>query len=338
MAKAVLTIGAEVLRDEAAFLHAAFLRSPAVRADPLLAGEVVAHAKNAPDPATRNALAAFKSEIEKGRGGEEDELLAAVREALLALGEPDEIRVLSEKICKGRSVSAFEEMALLRLSALQPGSVETAVYRKLLERVLSGGYGAYSGWIEAIMCPELHAYLVERVSDPNAGSEEIRSIATFIRDAGFGKAPLPSRALPPLLSRLPDAVEAARTNPGKEWEDRNWGGYNQTPQEDLAEALSNAVVTLAKAEYSREQWKALLQELAPLAGFDLEGAPLAVATTSGFSYKTEDLVALLGENLLGLRDPAVRAAMGKKLCRDSFPAVIAALSRNSLAGGRAKDG
>jgi hypothetical protein len=326
MVQAVLYMAKEILKDEAGTVDPWLLGAPAVRDNPGLAARVVEAVRGRPNEAARAPLLALKEAA--GKAGADRKLRDLIGEALLALGEPDEIGALAEKIEKGgQFISGFEEMTLLRLAALHPGRVREGLYGKLLAGVLSSGHGAYSGWEEAIAGPQLRGYFVGRLGDPAASEKTVAEIAEFIKWAGFTKAELPARALPLLLARLPEAVLSAKSNPGEEWEDRNWGGYNQTGQETYAEALGEAVLALAGATFPKEEWGALLEGVLGLEGVDLSSVETGGGSGYSYGYKTVNLLATLRDNLRRLRDPALEPLLAGKPGRESLAAVLEELKK-----------
>lgn len=310
MIAALLEMAKWILRGRAGFLYPLLLASPAVTASVSLVLRIVREIRNNPVPEAAGPLNKFKCRLqqEKKSGREVSfELTQLLDEAILNLGSVDAISDLLKKMGTGGYVSSEEKLTLLRLAARSPGIVDEMTYERVLSGIISDGYSTYSGWNEAIMCPALHAFMVKRLEDKETSHELMRNMAEFI--FWSSRCALPPQAIPLILARLGPSIESALRNPGEEWEDRNWGGYNQTPQEDLAEWLSQALLTLLKCRYDAEGWRVLLTGVLGISHIDLSRVTIAQSSSSSFHYKEVDLFSMLKDGLKKLDIAAVNGAL-----------------------------
>jgi len=138
-----------------------------------------------------------------------------------------------------------------------------------------------------------------------------------------------------LLNALPAALALARRFPGEAWEDRNWGGYNNSPQEDVAEAMSAAIKSLCAARYSREGWVALIDGLLACASIDPARVESVESTAISFRTDAQNVFALLKRSLRALNDAQVARALEQPTPEEALRAVreVLAPARGSATRG-----
>jgi hypothetical protein len=232
------------------------------------------------------------------------ELEIATTLALGRLGAVNSAATLARQI--GHSgLGSDTEVTLLKMAAADPQCLDDMTFGRAFEEMVTDEYADHS---PAMWGPQACAYVLRVLREADLVSRTYRPVCKFLADIGR-KIEAPPEALPLLLAQLPQALASAKALPGEEWEDRNWGGYNASGAEDIAEALSQAVLSLCHARYSRAGWAELINGLLQVKGLSLSSVELADYTSSSFVYRVTDLYAVLRAGLLRLGDPGVKAAL-----------------------------
>lgn len=286
-----------------------FLDSPHVRGDMKCIELIVSSLARAPLPAFSTPLKALKQHLidavpadTPNRSG----AVQAVDELLLALGTGDTVASCLKRLAGKGFVSAEERMTLLRLAAAGSVTIGQDLFEKLFSEEIESEHLTYTGWTAAITGDQVREYILKILRDRTSPDTKVISVAKYCFWAR--KDGIPAAALAPILARLGPAVAAARTSPGEAWEDRNWGGYNASGSEDLADALTLAVKGLAERDSRAVGWPELVRELAGAAAIDLTKIPLGESTCSGFAFSTMNLLARLSPKIIRLNDPALLKA------------------------------
>jgi hypothetical protein len=136
---------------------------------------------------------------------------------------------------------------------------------------------------------------------------QIEGMALFFTYYRGGSPPV--SVLPAFIGYLPDALQNAKNNPGELWEDRNWGGYDNTEQESFALAITRAIIHLAGQSYTPEEWSELLEELQQYGDSKLAEFEIIGENTYRFSHI--NLLDILKENLI--KSANVDAKIGNDL-------------------------
>jgi hypothetical protein len=175
------------------------------------------------------------------------------------------------------------------------------------------------------MGEQARAYVVQvlRAGRPAAGT--FGAVCRFLADASKGSN-APPEALPLLLGRLPQAMVSAKTHPGEAWEDRNWGGYNMSPEEERVEVMTRAIESLSEGLYSSQGWRVLLDGLLALPDLSLDRIETAEPSAlEGVRYATRNVFTQLCRGLLRLGEPAVERALAIASPMEALRAARAAL-------------
>lgn len=227
----------------------------------------------------------------------------------------------------GRSGLGSEiEAALLRIAAADPAAVDDATFGRAFEELTSDEYSEID---PSLMGPQARSAILRTLGSRSPASEHVGRVCRFLRNASK-KGAAPPEALPLLLQRLPTIVAEAVAHPGETWEDRNWGGYSASKEEECAEAAGEAVFALASCPYPRESWSVLLRGLLTLDDLDLRRVRVPESGSSGPHYVHCNLWKALSASLRALEDPAVdRAVCGASSPAEALRSTLAVLEGNS---------
>lgn len=306
--------------DRAGPLYLALLDAPGTRKDKDTAKTLVgAIAATAPPGAGERVLAFARAmgwEQESGTYG----LGLAITEAMGKLGVEDSVAKLVREI--GHSgLGSDAEVALLKLAARNPRLLDAATFTRAFEDIIADDYAEIG---PELLGEQARTALVAILRAERSPSERLLHACRFLARAAPQGEPLPE-ALPLLLNALPGALDLARRFPGEAWEDRNWGGYNNSPQEDVAEAMSAAVKALCAGRYSRDGWIAIIDGLLALPDVDLKRVEKAESAVTSFDYREGNVFAALRRGLQALDDPEVTRALEQPTAREALRAAREAL-------------
>lgn len=208
-----------------------------------------------------------------------------------------------ERLNKDEPVSREEKLELLRLAAQKEILINDSLFDRIFGGIINDSEKPYSGWEKAILGSQAGKYILKRLENADISNSELERICDYIFWAS--RANLPPRALGLLLPRLSIAVQNASNNPGSNKESRDWGWYEFSQLEDLADALSRAILVLADARYSKSQWKTLIRGIRPLKHLDLRQIVIADAASSGVTYRKINLYDRLLVNCRKLNKPEI---------------------------------
>lgn len=323
MARAVLHMAQAVFRRRAGMVLLLLLDAPAIRSDAKLAEQLVHAVAAAAPPGAGERLLALGRDLGWGTPAQGHYgVFLALAVTMGRLGVSEAVPLLAGLV--GTSGLGSEiEVALLRLAARDPQAVDNQTFARAFEEAAADEYAQLDA---SLMGDQARAALLCTLREADLLAPPLAHACRFLAETSSGGRP-PPLALPLLIRRLPQALAAAQAHPGEAWEDRNWGGYNSSPEEELVEVITCAVESLCEGTYSREGWRVLLDGLLELP--DLDRTLVASADPSsltGICYATRNVSAKLGKNLLRLREPAVKQAMALALPVEVLRAVRAALS------------
>lgn len=307
--------------DRAGPLYLALLDAPGTRKDRAAAEAVVKAVTAAAPPGAGERVLAFARalgwEQESGTYG----LGLAVTEAMGRLGVEDSAAKLVREI--GHSGLGSEaEVALLKLAVRNPRLLDAATFTRAFEDAIADDYAEIG---PELLGEQARAALLAILHTERSPSERLLHACRFLARAAPQGEP-PPEALPLLLNALPAALALARRFPGEAWEDRNWGGYNNSPQEDVAEAMSAAVTSLCAGRYSRAGWIVIIDGLLASPDVDLKRAEQAESAVTSFDYHERDVFAALRRGLQALNDPEVMRALERPTAREALRAAREALT------------
>ena len=322
MARAVLKMAQAVLRNTAGLVYLLLLDAPAIRQDLKLAEQIVHAVAAAAPPGAGERLYALGRELGWGPGQGNYGVYLALAVAMGRLGVSEAVPVLVSLLgCSG--LGSEIEVALLRLAARDPRAVDDGSFSRAFELAVADDYAELDA---SLMGDQARAHLVRTLREADLAAPSLAHACRFLAEAAPGGKP-PPLALPLLIDRLPRALAAAQSHPGEAWEDRNWGGYNMSAEEELAQGMTKAVESLCEGTYSREGWRALLGGLLELPDLDLDlVATVESSSSTGVRYATRNVFARLKKNLLRRKEPAVEQALALTPPVEALRAVRAALA------------
>lgn len=301
MVRAVAQMAHDLLGTRAGPVYRLLLDTPALRKDPAVAERVVQALSHAPTPDTGAAILAFGHEAGWDGAGGGFRLNLALTVAMGRLRVVEAVPVLARRI--GQSALGSEtELALLQIAAHDPRALDEPTFQRTFVAAMEDGYADYT---PDLLGEQLWAHVLRVLEEEPLAAPLLWQVCRFLSSVGSEMAP-PPRALPLLLRRLPEALVQAKANPGQEWEDRNWGGYNMTGEELTAELIGDAIETLARACYSRQGWRELIEALLP--ELDLTRVEMAKSEAMGFSYPWKNLWKALQAGLARLGDAGIDSA------------------------------
>ncbi len=312
MGQSVAMMAGGILRKRAGPIYLALLRAPALKDDLDVAETVVQALAGVAPPGAGEAILAFAQQIgwatERGDYG----INAAITEAVGQLGALAAIPVLLTFV--GHSgLGSRAEVALLRLAARDPQALGELDFRHAFTLAMEDGFSDYG---PDLLSEQMQAEIMRVLEQEPLDAPLLACVCRFLYLL-HGEGPFPPQVLPLLLARLPQAIADAKAHAGKEWEDRNWGGYNATSEEQVADWMSEAIKSVAAGHYSRAGWRALLGGLLRLESLDPARVELAEGNDYAYGYQEYDLGAALATGLgqkLGTREELEQAyeAMGRR--------------------------
>ena len=323
MAGAVLRMAQSMLRRRAGPVLLLLLDTPAIRSDDKLAEQLVYAVAAAAPPGAGERLLAFGREIGWGTPAHGSYgVFLALAVSMGRLGVREAVPLLGGLV--GTSGLGSEiELALLRLAARYPSAVDDATFARAFERAAADGYADLD---PSLMGNQARAFLLQTLREARLGAPAQSQACRFLAETSPGGSP-PPLALPLLLRLLPRAMAEAQAHPGEAWEDRNWGGYNNSPEEDLAEIMTRAVESLCAATYSWTNWCILLDGLLDVPDIDqILVAEADPAPLTGVRYAARNVFDALGKNLSRLKNPAVDRALSRTPPTEAFRAVRGVLA------------
>ncbi len=323
MASAILRMAQSMLRRRAGPVLLLLLDAPAIRGDGKLAEQLVHAVAAAAPPGAGERLLAFGREIGWGTPAHGSYgVYLALAVSMGRLGVSGAVPLLGGLVGTSGLGSGIE-LSLLRLAARDPRAVDDATFARAFERAAADGYADLDA---SLMGDQARALLLRTLREARLGAPALSQGCRFLAETSAGGSP-PPLALPLLLRLLPRAIAEAQAHPGEAWEDRNWGGYNNSPEEDLAEIMTRAVESLCAGTYSRAGWRILLDSLLDVPDIDqilLSDADPAPLT--GVRYAARNVFDALRRNLSRLKDPAVDRALSRTPPAEAFRAVRGVLA------------
>ncbi|MBN2441844.1 MAG: hypothetical protein JXJ04_10870 [Spirochaetales bacterium] len=185
--------------------------------------------------------------------------------------------------------SAFE-IALLNLGEKYPDRIKDADFNSALSHLLSDGYTDYKLLFFENRAKAAITKLAQSDKDLKTAAYGISRIIEAKKDS-FHIGP---DFIILLLKKIQGAIKNARDNPGEFWEDRNWGGYNMTPEENFAQTISNAIRNLASLTYNKTELEKIKKLSQVFPAIDLKKIVLVESTSYSIDYKSFDLDKALG--------------------------------------------
>ena len=197
-----------------------------------------------------------------------------------------------EKVNSGENMCPEDLLAALEFAARNEDAIENRIYEFLVMQVLERHPHIFS---EAksedrdLLLGKQALYTMGRILwDPDVPSKHLLSVLKLLTNIGL--IPPPVDTLPALLDHLFKAIPEARNNPGKVWEDRNYGGYDLSPQESLAGSLGETIKTLLVNEYGKEYWDSVRTRLKEFDEQALRKLELPEFTGGALAYEAMDLI------------------------------------------------
>ena len=200
-----------------------------------------------------------------------------------------------EQVCSGEKLCPQDTIAALELTKRRPDAIED----KALELFLAQVFANHSYVLKDAISEDRDLLLGEQslrvlgrsLRDPDLPDEALFTICKLLSNIGL--VPPPVDTLPALLSRLFAAIPEAKANPGEYWEDRNYGGYDLSPQESRAGKLGEAIRSLLRNEYGKSYWDSVLVKLAEFDEAQLRQLELPELTGGSLGSTTIDLIETL---------------------------------------------
>ena len=325
MAQAVLRMAQAILRRRAGPILLFLLGSPAVRSDEKLAEQLVRTLTALNPPGAGERLLTLGRQLGWGTPAHGSYgVFLALAVAMGRLGVREAVPLLAGLV--GTSGLGSEiEIALLRLAAGDAGAVDDMTFARAFENAAADEYAKLDA---SLMGDQARALLLRTLREEPLGSPVLSRACRFLAETP-GSCP-PPLALPLVLRLLPRAIAEAQAHPGEAWEDRNWGGYSNSPEEDLAEIMIRSAESLCEGAYSREGWRVLLDSLLGLPNLDqILVADPEPSSLSGLRHATRDIFSALSRNLSRLKDAGVDEALALRPPTTALRAARVALAQDT---------
>ena len=200
-----------------------------------------------------------------------------------------------EKVCSGQSLCPEDMIAALELTKRRPDAIEDKdielFFLQVFDRHPYVLRDATSKDRDLLLGEQSLPIMGRFLRDPDLPDEDLFTICKLLSNIGL--VPPAVDTLPALLSRLFTAIPEAKANPGKYWEDRNYGGYDLSPQESRAGKLGEAIRSLLCNEYGKSYWDSVLAKLDEFEEAQLRQLELPELTGGSLGSTTIDLIETL---------------------------------------------
>ena len=168
-----------------------------------------------------------------------------------------------EKVCSGEKLCPEDMLAALELTKRRPEAIDDKVFERFLMQILDRHpyilKDATSEDRDLILGEQSLRVMGRLLGDMDLPDEALFTICKLLSNIGL--VPPPVFTLPALLNLLFSAIEEAKANPGEYWNDRNYGGYDLSPQERRAGKLGEAIRALLGNEYGKSYWDSVRAQL-----------------------------------------------------------------------------
>jgi len=178
------------------------------------------------------------------------------------------------------------------LSVLFKKYVDVTTFNKAFFALLSGGFTNYNLIFFESRCKA-------RICDlALSGNEQEVQISAYAVNQLISKKKnsisVPIELILQYVLKIDGAVARARKKPGETWEDRNWGGYNMSGEEQYAQVLSDGIRSLAILKYHNDELEKFKKVLSNYSLKNLSKLILVNSTSFSIDYTPFDLQKALG--------------------------------------------